>query len=114
MAGKYPKLQEPIMVGKLKVKNRLVFPPTSTQYASSSGELTDLFVDHYHRIASGGVGLIIVENTSIRYPQGKNVVRQPRLDSNKYIAPYRELADVAHMYGCKIFQQIHHAGRETN
>ena len=98
--GKYPKLWEPIMVGKLKVKNRLVHPPTTTNYAGATGEVTDLIVDHYHSIARGGVGMIIVENTSVKYPQGKNVVKQLRLDNNKYIAGYRELADAAHMHGC--------------
>jgi len=57
--------------------------------------------------------MIIVENTQVKYPQGKNVVRQLRLDGDKYIAGYKELADACHMYGCKIVQQIHHAGRQV-
>jgi 2,4-dienoyl-CoA reductase-like NADH-dependent reductase (Old Yellow Enzyme family)/thioredoxin reductase len=114
MAGKYPKLWEPIQVGKVTVKNRIVHPPTTTNFASATGEVTDLMLDHYHNIARGGAGMIIVENTQVKYPQGKNVARQLRLDNNKYIAGYRELAEVAHMYGCKIFQQVHHAGRQGN
>nr|HID58284.1 FAD-binding protein [Desulfobacterales bacterium] len=114
MSGRYPKLWEPIMVGKLEIKNRIVHPPTTTNFASATGEVTDLMVDHYRRIAEGGTGLIIVENTQVKYPEGKNVVRQLRLDDNKYIAGYQQLAEAAHLYDCKIFQQVHHAGRQTD
>jgi len=42
-------------VGKLKVKNRIVHPPTTTNFASATGEVTNLMVDHYASIARGGL-----------------------------------------------------------
>ncbi len=39
-------LFSPIRVGSLVLKNRIVFPPISTNLASASGELTDEFIYH--------------------------------------------------------------------
>lgn len=115
MTGKYTNLFSPLTISNtLRVKNRIVHPASTTCYASATGEVTNLMVDHYASIARGGTGMIIVENTQVKYPQGKNVVRQLRLDNDKYIAGYKELADACHMYGCKVIQQIHHAGRQVN
>ena len=111
---KYPKLFELGMIGKMPVKNRIVFPPCTTNFAGPSGRPTDRLIKYYQERARGGVGLIIVENTQVKYPEGKNVSCQLRLDNDKYIPDYGELAEAVHVYDTKIFQQIHHAGRQTH
>ena len=111
---KYPKLFEPGMIGKMRVKNRIVFPPCTTNFAGPFGEVTDRLIKYYAERARGGVGLIIVENTQVKYPEGKNVSCQLRLDDDKYIPGCQELAEAVHVYGAKVFQQIHHAGRQPH
>lgn len=54
-------LFEPLEIGSLQAKNHLVFPAT----ASVTGTTTDRGIEWYGRIASGGVGTIIVEGTSL-------------------------------------------------
>ena len=100
----YPKLFEPGIIGKMCVKNRIVLPPCTTMYAGPSGEVTDRLIRYYEERARGGVGLIIVENTRAKYPEVKNVSCQLRLDDDKYIPGYGELAEVIHAYGAKVFQ----------
>lgn len=111
---KYPKLFEPGMMGRVRVKNRLVFPPCTTNFAGPSGEVTDRLINYYAERAKGGVGTIIIENTQVKYPEGKNVSCQLRLDNDKYVPGYQELAEVIHTYGAKVIQQIHHAGRQVH
>ncbi|WP_297555883.1 hypothetical protein [Thermococcus sp.] len=81
MKEDYPKLFEPINIGKVQLMNRAVFPPISTNFALENGRLMEKFVKHYERRARGGVGLIIVENTAIDFPEGKHMPFQPRIDS---------------------------------
>lgn len=108
----YPGLFQEGMIGKMKVKNRVVMPPMATNFAGPSGEPTERLIRYYAERAKGGAGLIIVENVQVKYPQGKNVACQLRLDRDKYIPGYQELAEAVQVYQARIFLQIHHAGRE--
>ncbi|MCG0275984.1 MAG: FAD-dependent oxidoreductase [Thermosediminibacteraceae bacterium] len=100
-------------IGNLTVKNRIVMPPMATNLANEDGSVSQRLIDYYVARAKGGVGLIILENVQVDYPQGKNVACQLRIDDDKYIAGLFELAEAVHSYGTKIFMQIHHAGRQT-
>lgn len=108
----YYRLFEEGRVGRMTVKNRIVMPPMATNYAGPSGEPTERLISYYAERAKGGAGLIIVENVQVKYPQGKNVACQLRLDKNKYVPGFQELAEAAHAHQARIFIQIHHAGRQ--
>lgn len=110
----YSKLFEPGIIGKMSVRNRIVMPPMATNFAGASGEVTDRLVKYYAERAKGGVGLVIVENSAIKHPEGKCVACQLRIDGDRYISGYQELAEAVHLYGAKIFQQIVHAGRQVH
>ena len=111
---KYTKLFEPGKIGRMQVKNRIVLPPCTTNFAGPIGEASDRLIKYYAERARGGAGLIIIENTQVKYPEGKNVSCQLRLDDDKYIPGYQELAEAIQVYGAKVFQQIHHAGRQVH
>lgn len=113
MAPNYQHLLQPGRIGKMEVRNRLVMPPMATNFGGENGEVTDRMVRYYAERAKGGVGLIIVENAQVDYPGGKNVVLQHRIDDDKFIPGLRLLAETIHDHGARVFQQIHHAGRQT-
>ena len=111
MKEDYPKLFEPINIGKVQLMNRAVFPPISTNFALENGRLTEKFVKHYERRARGGVGLIIVENTSIDFPEGKHMPFQPRIDSKAVLKDWEWLAFEVHRYeGVKLSIELAHEG----
>jgi len=58
-------------------------------------------------------GLVIVEITLVKHPQGRAVACQLRLDHDRYIPGYQELAEAIQLHGAKVFAQIHHAGRQA-
>jgi len=109
----YPHLFQPGRIGKVTVRNRLVMPPMATNYGGEDGEVTDRMIRYYEERAKGGVGLIIVENAQVDYPTGKNVVRQHRIDNDKFVPGLRLLATAIKRHGAVALQQIHHAGRQT-
>jgi 2,4-dienoyl-CoA reductase-like NADH-dependent reductase (Old Yellow Enzyme family) len=110
----FPHLFESGVIGKLRVKNRIVMPPMGTQFASDTGAPTDRTVRHYARRAAGGVGLIIVEFTCVDYPGGKGHASQLALHDDKLIAPHAALTEAVHEAGAKISVQLHHAGGNTS
>jgi 2,4-dienoyl-CoA reductase-like NADH-dependent reductase (Old Yellow Enzyme family)/thioredoxin reductase len=107
------KLFEPIQVGSLELKNRIVMPPMVTNFASETGAVTERLVRYHVERATGGVGLIIVEATCVEGLLGRLVPNQLRVDGDKYIPGLANLVDSVHRHGTKLALQIHHAGRQT-
>lgn len=109
----FPNLFSEGRISNLTIRNRIVMPPMATNLANEDGSVSQRLIDYYVERAKGGAGLIILENVQVDYPQGKNVSCQLRLDDDKYMAGFFELAEAVHNYDTKIFMQIHHAGRQT-
>lgn len=51
------KLFEPMTIGKVTLRNRLVFAPYETNYATEEGVITRRQIEHYRKAAGGGVGV---------------------------------------------------------
>ena len=106
------RLFEPIKIGKLELKNRIVMPALNTKLGTEWGAMSDRMIDYYAERAKGGVGLIIIENTCIDWPVGKAGTNPIRADEWKFIQGLHDLAEAIHVYGAKIATQLHHAGRQ--
>jgi len=100
----------PIKIGKFEVKNRIIFPPISTNFADENGYVTDRMIYHYEKRAMGGAGLIIVENVCFDFPGGRHGAYQPRIDDPKFIRGFKRLADAVHRYGARISAELTHPG----
>ncbi len=61
--AKLRKLFEPVNIGKLELRNRIVMPALNTKFGTEFGAVSDRMIDYYVERAKGGVGLIIIENT---------------------------------------------------
>jgi 2,4-dienoyl-CoA reductase-like NADH-dependent reductase (Old Yellow Enzyme family)/thioredoxin reductase len=110
---KYPHLFTVGKIGSLMLKNRVVMPAMGTRLATTNGELTEEQIRYYEERAKGGAGLIITEFTTVDFELGRAAVNQLRIDADRFIPGFRNLADVIHTYGARVFVQLHHAGRET-
>ena len=108
----YSLLFDKIYIRNVELKNRIVFPPISTNFANPDGSLSERFIAHYERRAKGGAGLIIVENSCIDWPEGKKGAFQPRIDTEKMIAGWKELTERVHKYDAKISVELTHPGYE--
>ena len=104
------RLFNPIDIGQMHVKNRIVFPALGTRFASAIGEATQRDVDHYRARAAGGAGLLVVPWVLVDTRLGKKIGRL-RLDSDEYIRGLHEVVDVVHRNDAKIAIQLAHPGR---
>ena len=92
----FPKLLEPLVIGQMSIKNRVMMPAMVTCFASEDHYVTARMITHYEKRAAGGVGLIIVEATCVDDPVGLTIHPQLCIDDDKYIPGFRKLAEAVH------------------
>lgn len=109
MNNKYEKLFEPMDIGNLVLKNRLVFSPVHTKFFVGNDYTYNIWHKEYFRnIAKGGVGLIITGETKSEskidpYPVNNCL---PVIDSDQRIKEFAYTAETVHRYGAKIVAQL--------
>lgn len=103
-----PGLFTPIRIGTLELPNRIMMSPAFSNSATPEGEVSDYTVKHYVARARSGVGLIMVEHTSVSslyiHPG-----RRLRVSDDRYIPGLARLARAVHEAGCKIGLQLAHS-----
>lgn len=96
---------DPVQIGRVTLKNRVVFPSMCVFFCDAEGCINDTMTEYIRERAEGGVGLIIVPGS----PHGKPGTGRPALSHNGYIPGWARLAQVVHRYGAKLFCQLHPA-----
>ena len=107
-----PKLLDPLSIGGLSLKNRIVMPPMANDLATTKGEVTQALIAHYTRRAAG-VGLVIVEHSYVA-KGGKLSSKQLGIYDDALIKGLSNLAESIHARGTPVCIQITHAGRRAN
>ncbi len=98
------KLLEPIQVGKITLKNRIMFPPMTTGYEERDGSIGKQSFNFYKRLAEGGVAYIVLGDVA----PVNTVSPTPKLFHDGQIEAYKNLADALHVYDCKLGIQLFH------
>jgi 2,4-dienoyl-CoA reductase-like NADH-dependent reductase (Old Yellow Enzyme family)/thioredoxin reductase len=107
------KLFEPISIGTMELKNRVVMAPMATHFAGPNGEATQHLIDYYTERARGGVALIIVESNYVQR-KGRGGVNRFGLYDDSLLEGHTRLVEAVHTHGAKICAQLHHAGRAAH
>jgi len=105
----YSKVFEPVRIGGMELRNRLVMLPMETNYGDEGGAVTDRAID-YFAARSKDVGLVLVQITSVESGQGKAYRQQLCIDDDRLIPGLTRLSDAIHGGGAKGVIQLHHAG----
>lgn len=104
-------LNTPYQIKGLSLKNRVVMPPMC-QYQAQNGIANQWHYIHYASRAVGGVGLIIVEMTSIA-ENGRISPNCLGLWNNAQRDAFKPIIDAVHAQDAKIAIQIAHSGRKA-
>lgn len=70
------KIWEPVQIGTIKTKNRIVMAPMCTRLANPDGSVSPQLIEYYEARAAGGAGIIIIEYTYIDDVASKAAVCQ--------------------------------------
>ena len=103
----------PLQIGDIVLSNRIVFPPTVTNYAHEDGTVSDPLIEYYTKIAKSGIGLTIVGGTAISQ-DGIPFKYCTRIDGDEYLEGLSKLFKVIKQAGSIPAIQIVHAGRQTS
>jgi len=106
-------LFEPINIGNLELKNRIVMPPMATHFATKEGYVTQRQIDYYVQRAKGGVGMIITESSYV-HPEGRGGSNRLTIQSDESIPGLKKLTAAIHAHGVKAAAQLHHGGRQIS
>jgi 2,4-dienoyl-CoA reductase-like NADH-dependent reductase (Old Yellow Enzyme family)/thioredoxin reductase len=111
--SRFENLMSPIKIRQVELRNRIVMPAISTNYASKEGFVTQRLIDYYQTRAEGGTGLIIVECGSIFYPESRINRNQIGLHDDSLIAGLSDLVNSLHKKGAKVAFQLSHGGKRS-
>jgi 2,4-dienoyl-CoA reductase-like NADH-dependent reductase (Old Yellow Enzyme family)/thioredoxin reductase len=107
----FKKLFEPVRIGEMEVRNRIVLSPMETNLGSNDGYVTERLKDYYEERAKGGAGLVIVGFACVDSPVGRRLSHQLFVDDDRFIPGLTELAKVIKRHDARAALQLVHAGR---
>ncbi|BDC17235.1 NAD(P)-binding protein [Acidianus sp. HS-5] len=105
------KLFEPLKIGDIELKNRVIMSPMITNLASPEGYPTEEHIAYFVRRSSAG--LLITEYTYINNSDSRGSPNQLGLYDDTLIPKFARLTEAVHNFGSKIFVQLVHVGRKT-
>ena len=105
------RLFDPLTVGSLKLKNRIVMAPMAFGLSNEQGEITDELLEHYIERCQY-LGLLIVEATNITQ-NGLMFKKQLSIASDESIIDLKRLVSEIHKYDTPVAIQLAHAGSTT-
>ena len=97
-------LLQPIQVGNLTLKNRIMFPPLTTGYEERDGSIGERSLAFYERLAKGGTAFVVIGDVAPVMTASPT----PKLCDDRQIPIFKRLADAMHKYDCKVALQLFH------
>jgi N-ethylmaleimide reductase len=105
------KLFEPLRMGDLELKNRIVLAPMTRGRAGAERVPNELMAEYYFQRASAG--LLITEATVVS-PQGNGWIGSPGIYTDKMVEGWRIVTQKVKPTGTPIFLQLWHCGRASH
>ncbi len=106
----YQHLLQPLTVGPLTFRNRIVASPTSIALLGDKGRITPDVIAYYEQKAAGGCAVVTVGESIVRIADGRSHPRQIPLDDPDEISGLSRLADAIHAHGAYASIQLSHGG----
>ena len=103
-----PSLFDPIKIGALSLRNRIIMAPLTRCRADEGRVPNDTMLQYYVQRASAG--LIITEATAVT-PMGVGYRDTPGIWSEAQVAGWRKITDAVHEAGGLMVLQLWHVGR---
>jgi anthraniloyl-CoA monooxygenase len=106
-----PAMFQPVRVGELELKNRIVLSPMD-MYCASEGVPTEFHLVHLGSKALGGAGLVMTEMTCVS-PEGRITLGCTGLWTDEQRDAWRRVVDFVHdQSSARIGIQLGHSGRK--
>lgn len=109
--GTYDCLFNPLKVGSIELKNRIVLEPMgihSHRLVNEDGSFTNDGITYYETIAKGGAALLITSAMPVnsKFDMSKGSKAAMDLAGEEFIANTKKMTDRIHQHGTKVFMQL--------
>ncbi len=103
-AASYPHIFQPGRIGSLNLKNRIIFSPCESHFATTEGEVTQRLIDYFVRRAEGGAAMLVVHSAQActKVDPNDTFAGSLRVDDNAHLPMLSELTEAVHRAGSKI------------
>ncbi len=108
---KYPHLFEPLRIGNIRLKNRIIAAPTSPSMITTEGHFTPEMVAYLEEKAKGGAAVVTYGEAIIHSATGKSHNKQLQLDSFGVRQGLGNAARAIHNAGAYANIQLSHGGK---
>ncbi|MEC5161148.1 MULTISPECIES: alkene reductase [unclassified Janthinobacterium] len=105
-------LFDPITVGDLQLRNRIIMAPLTRSRATGGARVPNALMAQYYR-QRASAGLILSEATSVT-PQGVGYADTPGIWSDEQVEGWKLVTEAVHAEGGRIFLQLWHVGRVSD
>jgi len=104
-----PTLLDPIAIGDLRLKNRIVMAPLTRNRSSGAGRVPNALMRDYY-VQRASAGMIVSEATSVE-PRGVGYPHTPGVWSEEQVEGWRTITGAVHKAGGTMLLQLWHVGR---
>ena len=108
----YPNLFQPMQVGSLTLRNRIISAPNMMSALNPDGSPTDYMVGYYEEKAKGGAAIVTVGDTPVE-ERGFTTPRHPILNKST-VQKWSEVARAIKQHGAIASLELNHGGRISN
>ncbi len=109
----YEKLFEPVRIGSMELKNRVIMGPLGTAMADENHWPTPRQVRYYEERAKGGVAMVMMEHTGVQ-EMGVRSATATGIWDPAGVPAWKALVDAIHKNGAKAGIQLGHQGSCTD
>ena len=109
----FPHLFNPITIGPMTAKNRLLMPAMSINFGvDEQGFVTEQLIDYFVARARGGAGMLLVGGGAV-HPTGVELPDLPKLWNDACIPSLTRMVDAVRPYDACFGVQLMHGGRQS-
>ncbi|MCB2167212.1 MAG: NAD(P)/FAD-dependent oxidoreductase [Deltaproteobacteria bacterium] len=109
----FPHLFNPITIGSMTAKNRLLMPAMSINFGvDEQGFVTEQLIDYFVARARGGAGMLLVGGGAV-HPTGVELPDLPKLWNDACIPSLTRMVDAVRPYDACFGVQLMHGGRQS-
>lgn len=108
---RYPHLFEPIRIGNIRLKNRIIAAPTSPSMMTPEGHMTPEMAAYLEEKAKGGVAVVTYGEAIVHSKTGRSHNKQLQLDSFGVKQMLAEATRMIHNAGAYANIQLSHGGK---
>lgn len=105
-------LFDPMRLGELEIRNRIMMSPMSQRAAGEDARATDWHLVHYGSRAVGGCGLVMIEDTAVQ-ARGRTSHTALGLYADEQATALERIVSFCHAQGAAVGLQLAHAGRKA-